>query len=151
MNLETTEPQISACGQDSPKFANHMEVYSSTELDTSVDGGTKMVTKDSLPSHSPLVDGVSEIGGNTKDHVSSEKSGHVKEGVRKRRIKTTAKCNNEVKSSWSGLWSVEWLHNAQQGDVGLISSKHKRLKKFVKEKSDNGGGSRHVASKKKAR
>jgi len=44
---------------------------------------------------------------------------------------------------------VGWLHNVQQGDVGLISSKNKRLKKTGKGNCEREGGNRHISSKRK--
>jgi len=49
----------------------------------------------------------------------------------------------------SGPWSVDWLQNIQQGDIGLISSKNKRLKKVGKENGGSGGSALKKNVKKK--
>jgi hypothetical protein len=50
----------------------------------------------------------------------------------------------------SGPWSVEWIQSIQQGDIGLISSKKKRLRKVLKESSEDGGRLKNSAAKIKA-
>jgi hypothetical protein len=57
--------------------------------------------------------------------------------------------NEDGRSYVSGPWSVDWLQNVQQGDIGLISSKNKRLKKVVKKKRGNGEGKKQEVCKKK--
>jgi len=50
----------------------------------------------------------------------------------------------------SGPWSVDWLQNIQHGDIGLISSKHKRLKMVRKNSGSKAEGPPHVVKRKKA-
>jgi hypothetical protein len=50
----------------------------------------------------------------------------------------------------SGPWSVDWLQNIQQGDIGLISSKNKRLKKVGNTVGGKGGRLLKNKVKKKA-
>lgn len=57
---------------------------------------------------------------------------------------------NEHQDTQSGPWSVEWLCNIQKGDVGLISSKNKRMKKAGKGNSALSVGNKQVASKRNA-
>jgi len=44
---------------------------------------------------------------------------------------------------------VDWLQNVQHGDIGLISSHKKRLKKVGKGCGVNSGGNNHMARKTK--
>lgn len=71
--------------------------------------------------------------------------------VRKHRVHVSSRSTDDGKSLSSGPWSVDWLQNVQQGDIGLISSKKKRLKKV----SRGGDGSvvrnKKQANKKRAR
>jgi len=57
---------------------------------------------------------------------------HLGAAHSKRRRNSQSCSQKEVQSSRSGPWSVEWLRNIQQGDVSLISSKKKRLKRTLK-------------------
>jgi hypothetical protein len=52
--------------------------------------------------------------------------------IKKRRIKASMSSKGTTDSFNSGPWSVDWLENMQQGDIGLISSKKKRLRKVGK-------------------
>lgn len=45
---------------------------------------------------------------------------------------------------------MDWLQNTQKGDIGLISSKKKCLKKLVSDKGVGGGSTKHHANKNKA-
>lgn len=51
---------------------------------------------------------------------------------RKRRLKVASSGQEGGTSSQSGPWSVEWLHNIQYGDVGLISSKKEEVEEGFK-------------------
>jgi hypothetical protein len=66
---------------------------------------------------------------------------------RKRRLKTSTISSDDTRSIRSGPWSVDWLRNVQQGDIGLISSNKKRLKKVVRE-SGAGGTIKHACKRK---
>ena len=50
----------------------------------------------------------------------------------------------------SGPWSVDWLQNIQKGDVGLISSKNKRLKRVRRNSGSQAEGHHLVVKRKKA-
>jgi len=50
----------------------------------------------------------------------------------------------------SDPWSVDWLQNIQHGDIGLISSKHKRLKMVRKNSGSRVEGLPPVVKRKKA-
>jgi hypothetical protein len=63
-------------------------------------------------------------------------------------IKSISCSNDNVRSSRFGPWSVEWLRNIQHGDVGLISSNKKRLKKARRDSKGRGGS--QLGGKKKA-
>lgn len=69
---------------------------------------------------------------------------------RKQRIKSSSSAIDVTQSSRSEPWSVEWLHNLQHGDVGLISSKKKRLKKAMKVGDGNRRRGAQFTTKKKA-
>jgi len=56
----------------------------------------------------------------------------------------------EQRSLSSGPWSVDWLQNFQKGDVGLISSKTKRLRKAGKETCRRCESQKNKVTKKKA-
>jgi len=49
-----------------------------------------------------------------------------------------------------GPWSVDWLQNIQKGDIGLISSKHKRLKRVRKNSGRRFEGQKPVVKRIKA-
>jgi hypothetical protein len=84
----------------------------------------------------------------------SEKTGQVHASVgddgksRKRRNKNSASSTDDALSLGSGPWSVDWLKNIQKGDVGLISSKNKRLKKVGTKKGGRGEKRKDEANKK---
>jgi len=61
---------------------------------------------------------------------------------KKRRHRATSCSTDGGHSFRSGPWNVDWLKNVQQGDIGLISSNKKRLKKVVK-----GGAGSDVSGK----
>jgi len=123
-------------------------MFYSNEAEISTSEGTNIVTQNKELSQGDGDESVSCE--KSMAHASGVQRDQVQEGVRKRRIKTTTNCNKEAQSSRFGPWSVEWLYNAQRGDVGLISFKHKRLEKTIKEKSVIGRGKILVESKKKA-
>jgi len=70
--------------------------------------------------------------------------------VSKRVMRVQPGIVEEAHSLQSGPWSVEWLRNVKRGDIGLISSKHKRLKRTVKGGAGLGIGNDVKACKKKA-
>jgi len=57
---------------------------------------------------------------------------------------------DEARSFSSGSWSVDWLQNIQNYDIGLISSKNKRLRKVSKKAGEDGGKVKKSATKIKA-
>jgi len=69
---------------------------------------------------------------------------------RKRRVRSASCSVEDSHSLRSGLWSIDWLHNVQRGDIGLISSNKKRLKKILKGCKGSGGVNKITTSKKKA-
>jgi len=145
-NMETTEMQAPVGDPGSPIYLKQAEMCYSNAKELSARGGTNTVTQSKQLSHGDESDSCEK----PMSHASGVQRVQVKEGVRKRRIQSTTNCNKEAQSSGSGPWSVEWLYNAQRGDVGLISSNQKRLKKTLKAKSSIGRGNRLVESKKKA-
>jgi hypothetical protein len=114
-------------------------------VDTLGKGGTK--TAFAIPvSIQPFLEArVPALG-----EVPKVQAGQTDGVSRKRRTKSTSCSHNDSRSSRSGPWSVEWLHKIQQGDVGLISSKKKRMKRVVNDNKGYGGGNMHQASKKRA-
>jgi len=56
----------------------------------------------------------------------------------------------EQRSLNSGPWSVDWLHNLQKGDVGLISSRTKRLRTVAKVLSRRCESHKNKVTKRKA-
>jgi len=63
---------------------------------------------------------------------------------------STPKTSISCSQGNSGPWSVDWLHNTQEGDTGLISSKNKKLKKVLNAKGGKGGRLSNKQGKKKA-
>jgi len=69
--------------------------------------------------------------------------------IRKRRAIPTGS-GDDARSLRSGPWGVDWLQNVQHGDIGLISSHKKRLKKVGNDCGVDSGGNSHMARKTKA-
>ena len=82
--------------------------------------------------------------------VSSAKIDQQEVVSRKRRVKSSMCSQDDTWPSRSGPWSAEWLHNVQKGDIGLISSKKKRLKKMATDTAGLGGANKSHAVRKKA-
>jgi len=94
------------------------------------------------PEFKEVVSGVGETTPSVAVQVTSVVGGS---NQKKRRNKyTSCSLGN------SGPWSVDWLQNIHQGDIGLISSKNKRLKKVGKEHGGSGGRLLKSNVKKKA-
>jgi hypothetical protein len=83
-----------------------------------------------------VVEGDMSAAGTTIPTVAAVSTSN---NVKKRRNKSTAGSVGN-----SGPWSVDWLRNIQKGDIGLISSKNKRLRKVGKE---NGGSNERLSKK----
>jgi len=66
------------------------------------------------------------------------------------RVKSSLYSQDDTGSVRSGPWSAEWLHNVQKGDISLISSSKKRLKKLVADSTRTGGGNKSQVVRKKA-
>jgi hypothetical protein len=65
-------------------------------------------------------------------------------------MRTQPSLVEDAHSLQSGPWSVKWLRNVKRGDIGLISSNNKRLKKAVKGGAGLGRRNEVKACKKKA-
>ena len=68
----------------------------------------------------------------------------------KSRHKSSLSSEEDRTSIRSGPWSMDWLQNIQKGDIGIISSKHKRLKRVRKNSGSRVEGQNHVVKRKKA-
>jgi len=80
----------------------------------------------------------------------SNKASTEEVSSRKRRALPVSCSQASARSSRTGPWSVEWLHNIQGADVGLISSKKKRMKKVMGEAEGVAKGNTQPKFKKKA-
>jgi hypothetical protein len=84
---------------------------------------SKLVATDSV------LKGAMLAAGDTLPTVAALSTSNEMESNRKKRSKKSI----SVSVGNSGPWSVDWLQNLQKGDIGLISSKNKRLRKVGKE------------------
>ena len=89
------------------------------------------------------------VMGKNDAHLSLFNHDVDNDALKKRKARQTSSSADEVRSLQSGSWSVDWLRNVQHGDIGLISSKKKRLRKVGKGCGDNSSGSKKMASKEK--
>lgn len=107
--------------------------------------------KGGVVSTSSPLGGPSEKGEGAKENVGSalcmEKAEEV---LRQSRLTSPPWSEEDSTSLRSGPWSVDWLQNIQHGDIGLISSKNKRLKRVRKNLGGRVGGLNRVVKRKKA-
>jgi hypothetical protein len=148
---ETTDPikgleieHLDGCS-DSLVDANHTtEVPSASVESVCKIGPTTEKDKEPLMVVE-LHDAVSQVGGSSVPPAALDKYGDAGSNRRKRRNK-----NSSNSLGNSGPWSIDWLQNIQQGDIGLISSKNKRLKKVGKDNGASDGRVPKNVVKKKA-
>jgi hypothetical protein len=111
-------------------------------------------TLTSLPSHNVAsavhTKNPAAVSENNDAHLSLLNLDVDNDALKKRKVRPTSSSDDVARSLQSGPWSVDWLRNVQHGDIGLISSNKKRLKKVGKGCGDNSSRSKKMASKKKA-
>ena len=135
---------------DSSKEVSQVVASSTNEADISAMNGLIGVQPFNV-SHQPFSEGSAPPSRARRSKiVSNAKIDHQEVVSRKRRVKTSLCSQDDTGSSRSGRWSAEWLHNVQKDDIGLISSKKKRLKKMVADTAGNGGGNKCQVVRKKA-
>jgi len=95
--------------------------------------------------------GFFEVGEGPKENEESVLRNDEDEVVHSKSRHESYLCSEEDRTSiCSGPWSVDWLQNIQKGNIGLISSKHKRLKRVRKNLGSRVEGQNHVVKRKKA-
>lgn len=155
--LETTEPiDVHATKvplvsvTDSLKDVSQVDASSTNEAAISAMNESKEAQPFNM-SHQPFSEGIAPTNrGRRGITVSSAKIDHQDVVSRKRRAKSSLCSQDASGSSTSGPWSVDWLHNVQKGDIGLISSKKKHIKKMVTETVGIAGETKSHAVRKKA-
>ena len=112
--------------------------------------GTEMDMAGAARTRNPL-GGFLEVGEGSKENEESALCNGEDAVVRsKLRHESSLGSEADRSSIRSGPWSVDWLQNIQQGDIDLISSKHKRLKRVRKTKGSGDAGPPSVIKRKKA-
>jgi hypothetical protein len=124
---------------DNPTCAKHLVDVTENIVDICTLDGTNLACLKGAPSLQVRNDEISTEGGSESPVAGNITVDEV--GMSRKRSKKITSCSsNDTWSFDSGLWSVDWLKNIQKGDITLISSKNKRLRKVGKESGVRGGG-----------
>jgi hypothetical protein len=126
LNVHTNSVQ-SDCRPDNPKEQDLMAASASFKEDI-IDDTSVVLRSGEQPQVEKNVEATFVCGIDSTIPVENfvEKAGVS----RKRCIKSTTVSSEETLSFRSGPWSVDWLQNIQQGDISLISSNNKRLRRL---------------------
>jgi len=139
----------SSKSSDSHKCASTSVFQAVSSQENSAAGGSA-VRQNSHVSAAPFLKETVAEKGKQQDLAAVIHTDAVKLNYNNRRIKSTLNSGGTTESFHSGPWSVEWLENVQQGDIGLVSSKNKRLRKVGKDINENGGSLKRGGTKVKA-